>query len=68
MDNGGNFQNEEMCIFTERFNIEMKATPSESPWSNGICEKWEGLKDSLRKLKEERIPRNSIDMDDWCQE
>ena len=49
----------EMCVFTERFNIERKATPSESPWSNGLCEKWVGLtKDDLRKLKEEKIPRN----------
>ena len=56
MDNGGEFQNE-MCVFTERFDIEIKATPSESPWSNGLCEKWVGLtKDSLRKLKEERMP------------
>ena len=29
-DNGGKFQNEEMGVFTEIFDIEMKTTPSES--------------------------------------
>ena len=58
-DNGGEFQNEEFYVFAERFGIELRATPSESPWSNGICEKWVGLtKDGLRKLKEEGIPRH----------
>jgi hypothetical protein len=53
-DNGGEFQNEKMRIMLEKFNIKMKSTPAESPWSNGICEKWVGLiKDSLRKLKGE---------------
>ena len=38
IDNEGEFQNEEMCVLTERFDIEMKVTPNESPWNNGICE------------------------------
>ena len=53
-DNGGEFQNEKMRIMLEKFNIRMKSTAAESPWSNGVCEKWVGLiKNSIRKLKEE---------------
>ena len=53
-DNGGEFQNEKVRILLEKFNIKMRSTAAESPWSNGVCEKWVGLiKDTLRKLKKE---------------
>src|ERR1700755_1664326 len=53
-DNGLEFQNEEMKLLCERFNIKQLATAAESPWSNGRCEKMVGLlKDSMRKMKEE---------------
>jgi hypothetical protein len=53
-DNGLEFQNDEMKILGERFNIGLLSTAAWSPWSNGLCEKMVGLvKDSLRKLREE---------------
>ena len=53
-DNGGEFQNDEMLRLAERFDIEMKSTSSESPWSNGICERVVGrTKELVRKIKEE---------------
>ena len=38
-DNGGEFINEEMVDFAEKFNISIKTTAAESPWSNGLCER-----------------------------
>ena len=38
-DNGGEFFSREFVDFCENFNIKVSTTPSESPWSNGICER-----------------------------
>ena len=60
-DNGKEFQNEKSLNMTEKLNIKMRSTPAESPWSNGVCEKWVGLiKDSLRKMNEEGMPYNNV--------
>ena len=38
-DNGGEFSNEEFRELGERFNINIKTTAAESPWSNGLVER-----------------------------
>ena len=38
-DNGGEFSNDEMRLLGEVFNIDIKTTAAESPWSNGVCER-----------------------------
>ena len=53
-DNGGEFLNEKFLIMSEKWNVNVKMTAAESPWSNGVCERWVGLlKDSVRKLTSE---------------
>ena len=42
-DNGGEFQNQEMYQLAETFNIRVMTTAAESPWSNGIVEKMNGV-------------------------
>ena len=37
-DNGGKFVSKDVIDFCENFNVKIKTTPAESPWSNGICE------------------------------
>ena len=39
VDNGGEFDNEDYREMCERFNVRLKSTAAESPWSNGLCEK-----------------------------
>ena len=38
-DNGGEFNNQEFRELCERFNITVKTTAAEAPWSNGLCER-----------------------------
>ena len=38
-DNGGEFNNESFREMGEKFNITIKTTAAESPWSNGLCER-----------------------------
>ena len=38
-DNGGEFVNQEFLEKCEKFNINIKTTPAESPWSNGMVER-----------------------------
>lgn len=53
-DNGGEFQNDDILRMCERFGIKMMATSSESPWSNGICEKAVGAtKEIVSKIRED---------------
>ncbi len=53
-DNGGEFANEEYKSMCEMFNIEMAKTAAESPWSNGLCERHNGvIEESIRKVMEE---------------
>ena len=42
-DNGGEFVNDELIEFAEKFNITIKTTGAESAWSNGLCEKHNGI-------------------------
>ena len=42
-DNGGEFVNDEFVEFAEKFNIKILTTAAESPWSNGLCEKHNGI-------------------------
>ena len=42
-DNGGEFCNDEMKSLTEAFSIEHMTTAAESPWSNGTCERLNGV-------------------------
>ena len=42
-DNGGEFVNEEFNEMAEKFNITVLTTAAESPWSNGLCEKHNGI-------------------------
>ena len=53
-DNGGEFANEEYKSMCEMFNIEMAKTAAESPWSNGLCERHNGvIEESIRKVMED---------------
>ena len=38
-DSGGEFVSKEFIDFCENFNMKIKATAAEAPWSNGICER-----------------------------
>ena len=38
-DNGGEFVSREFIDFCENFNMKVKTTVAEAPWSNGICER-----------------------------
>ena len=42
-DNGGEFVNAEMRALGEAFSIKMMTTAAESPWSNGTCERLNGV-------------------------
>lgn len=46
-DNGGEFINNEMNDLCEKLNIELKSTPAESAWSNGMVERHNGLLGSM---------------------
>ncbi len=53
-DNGGEFSGEEYTDMCEMFNIEMLKTSAESPWSNGLCERHNGvIKESVKKTMED---------------
>ena len=38
-DNGGEFVNDEVVEYAEKFNIQLRTTAAESAWSNGLCER-----------------------------
>lgn len=42
-DNGGEFVNDHMIEFAEKFNIVLRTTAAESAWSNGLCERHNGV-------------------------
>lgn len=42
-DNGGEFVNSEMRTLAEAFSIKILNTAAESPWSNGVCERLNGV-------------------------
>ena len=50
-DNGGEFDNCEMRQLGETFNIKILTTAGESPWSNEVCERLNGvLGDMVEKI------------------
>ena len=50
-DNGGEFSNSKFREMCEKFNINVKTTAAESPWSNGICERHNKvLADNIMKI------------------
>ena len=54
-DNGGEFNNSEVRDMAENFNIEIKNTPAESPWSNGLLERHnQTLTNIMIKVKDEQ--------------
>ena len=66
-DNGREFNNEKFRIMAEKFNIIVKNTPGESPWSNGLCEKMVGLlKETMRKIREEGGGSNKNIIINWA--
>ena len=42
-DNGGEFSNEELVEIGQKLNTEVKGTAAESPWSNGMNERHNGI-------------------------
>ena len=53
-DNGREFNSEDFQTFAESFNIKLLNTAAESPWSNGVCEKLNGvLGKSVSKIRED---------------
>ena len=53
-DNGGEFSNDEFRELCEKFNIVSITTPGESPWSNGVCERHNGvLMETVRRVMDE---------------
>jgi hypothetical protein len=53
-DNGGEFANDEYSNMCEAFGIDIMKTAAESPWSNGLCERHNGvLKESVLKTVED---------------
>ena len=52
--NGGEFANHEFTEMGERFNIRVNTTAAESPWANGLCERYNAvLEDMVNKIMEE---------------
>ena len=53
-DNGGEFSNDEYRELCEQFNIECATTPGESPWSNGVVERHNGvLMETVKRTMDE---------------
>ena len=42
-DNGGEFANYEFTSMGEKFNIRVTTTAAESPWANGVCERYNAV-------------------------
>lgn len=53
-DNGGEFSNDDFKELCEQFNVLSITTPGESPWSNGVCERHNGvLMETVRRVMDE---------------
>ena len=48
--NGAEFNNELLCEVCEQFNITMKSTAAEAPWSNGIVERHDAVLGKMIKI------------------
>ena len=63
-DNGGEFNNELLREGCEKFNITMKSTTAEAPWSNGIVEQHNTvLRTMINKPLELMDPQTKNDSD-----
>ncbi len=60
-DNGGEFVNDEFIELAEQFNITVLTTAAESPWSNGLCERHNGILADLIQ-KTQRDTNGSLEM------
>ena len=65
VDNGGEFSNSEFISFCENFNINIKTTATESPWSNGSVERHNEVLGNTVMMKDDEwqtklLPGN------WC--
>ena len=53
-DNGGEFVNEQFISMGEAYNIRVRTTAAESPWSNGLVERYNGiLGEMVNKIMED---------------
>ena len=55
-DNGGEFNNEEIREVASILNIRISSTPSESPWSNGLCERNHQITDRMLEILVDENP------------
>ena len=54
VDNGKEFVNKDFGDLCENFNIKLKTTSAESAWSNGLCEKYNGvIGEAVKKVIED---------------
>ena len=59
--NGGEFSNHEMREVASILNVETCITPSESPWSSGLCEKNRQITDRMLEILEDENPNTDLD-------
>ena len=52
-NSGGEFASKDFIDFCENFNIKIKTTAAESPWSNGICEHHNAIITETLKVKQD---------------
>ena len=53
-DNGGEFVNSQLLELSEKFNIVLRTTAAESAWSNGLCERHNGvIADMVEKIQDD---------------
>ena len=65
-DNGGEFVNQEFNELAEKFNISVLTTAAESPWSNGLCEKHNGIiADMIQKTMNDGVHELELAIH-WC--
>ena len=65
-DNGGEFVNQEFIELAEKFNIRVLTTAAESPWSNGLCEKHNGIiADMIQKTMSDGVTDLELAIH-WC--
>ena len=60
-DNGGEFSNYEMGEVASILNVEACTTPSESRWSNVLCERKHQIKDQMLEILEDENPDTDLD-------
>ena len=58
VDNGGEFNNEEIREMSSILNIKISSTPGESPWSNGLCERNNQITDRMLEILVEENPKS----------